>query len=72
MWLEKQFKSKKLYNKWIERNIAMYFAVGSPFLGSPKIIKSLLVGNTFGLPIPKVILNVFENTVFSTRIGFNF
>ena len=41
------------WEKWIDRHISAYFAVGSPLLGSAKTLESIFSGITEGLPIPQ-------------------
>ncbi|KAF1334163.1 Phospholipid sterol acyl transferase 1, partial [Globisporangium splendens] len=49
-WLKLEL-GKNHWQKWIDKHISTYFAVGSPLLGSSEALELLVSGLTQGLPI---------------------
>eukprot|EP00339_Tiarina_fusa_P000587 CAMPEP_0117006666 /NCGR_PEP_ID=MMETSP0472-20121206/6813_1 /TAXON_ID=693140 ORGANISM="Tiarina fusus, Strain LIS" /NCGR_SAMPLE_ID=MMETSP0472 /ASSEMBLY_ACC=CAM_ASM_000603 /LENGTH=969 /DNA_ID=CAMNT_0004708197 /DNA_START=770 /DNA_END=3679 /DNA_ORIENTATION=- len=44
-------KSQENGQKWIDENVHAFFALGGPFLGSPKTVRSAVSGDQLGLEI---------------------
>ncbi|PRP78239.1 hypothetical protein PROFUN_13849 [Planoprotostelium fungivorum] len=60
-WVEKNYGKE-----WIDRNIETYFAVGAPWLGSPKTVRGTVVGEKFGLDL---FLNDEEGSMICRNTG---
>ncbi|KAF0736221.1 hypothetical protein Ae201684P_006852 [Aphanomyces euteiches] len=66
-WLKKQIPDDEAYQRWIDRHIASYFAVGAPFLGSTEIVEAVTAGGTVSIPLSKETLRELQVTYGSTQ-----
>jgi phospholipid:diacylglycerol acyltransferase len=51
-WLQRDFNDdREALQRWLDRHIPVYFALGAPLVGAVQPFLSVLEGSTFGLPI---------------------
>ncbi|ELR22939.1 phospholipid:sterol acyl transferase [Acanthamoeba castellanii str. Neff] len=55
-----------LGRQWIDRHVHSYVAVGAPFLGAPKIVRSLATGERMGM---EALLRQEEGVAFIRSLG---
>ncbi|CAM6028890.1 unnamed protein product [Sphagnum balticum] len=66
-WLKLEIAPKQ-YMGWLDDHVHAYYAVGAPLLGAAESVKALMIGVTFGLPIPegtaRLLCNSFSSSLW--------